>query len=96
MWQQPELKAVVCASADKFVDEPDKKRFLNRTFGAHICDMETAGIVITAARAGVPCLVIKTVSDGVEGGAAEFEKELGRASAICIDIADKIVNETLK
>ena len=77
-------------------DEPDKKRFLNRTFGAHICDMETAGIVITAARAGVPCLVIKTVSDGVEGGAAEFEKELGRASAICIDIADKIVNETLK
>ena len=23
---QPELKAVVCASADKFVDEPDKKR----------------------------------------------------------------------
>lgn len=26
---QPELKAVVCASADKFVDEPDKKRFLN-------------------------------------------------------------------
>ena len=93
---QPELKAVVCASADKFVDEPDKKRFLNRSFGAHICDMETAGIVITAARAGVPCLVIKTVSDGVEGGAAEFEKELGRASAICIDIADKIVNETLK
>lgn len=29
-------------------------------------------------------------------GAAEFEKELGRASAICIDIADKIVRETLK
>ena len=24
---QPELKAVVCASADKFVDEPDKKHF---------------------------------------------------------------------
>lgn len=93
---QPELKAVVCASADKFVDEPDKKRFLNLSFCAHICDMETAGIVITAARAGVPCLIIKTVSDGVEGGAAEFEKELGRASAICIDIADKIVRETLK
>lgn len=90
------LKAVVCASADKFVDEPDKKRFLNRSFGAHICDMETAGVVITAARAGVPCLIIKTVSDGVESGAAEFEKELGRASAICIDIADKIVRETLK
>lgn len=93
---RPELKAVVCASADKFVGSGEAKRELNRSFGAQICDMETAGLVITAVRAKVPCLVIKTVSDSVDGGAEEFERALSHASAACIDVADRILNEMLK
>lgn len=88
----PELRAVTCASADKFVGSPANKRELHRLYGAQICDMETAGIALTAMRAGVPCLVIKTVSDSVEGGAEEFGRELARSSAVCIDIADRIIN----
>ena len=89
----PELKRVICASADKFVDGAEKKRELHRLFGADICEMEAAGIALTCNRAKVPFLMIKTVSDGIHGGAEEFHRELQRTSALALDIADKIIRE---
>ena len=87
----PELVPVVCASADKFVAGAEKKIALHERFGADICEMEAAGIVLTAKRAGVPCLLIKAVSDGITGGAEEFEREVLRSSKICISAADRII-----
>ena len=89
----PELKPVVCASADKFVAEPERKRELHERFGAEICEMEAAGIVLTCNRCGVPCLLIKTVSDSITGGAEEFERELLRTSSLCLQIADRVMRE---
>ena len=89
----PELKKVTCASADKFVGSAEKKRALHARWGADICEMEAAGIVQTCHRAGVPCLLIKTVSDGIEGGAEEFNRELERAAGICLSVADRIIRE---
>ena len=45
----PELKTVTCASADKFVADPDEKRSIGAKFSADICEMESAGILITAS-----------------------------------------------
>ena len=90
---EPRLKKVVCASADKFVGSPDRKRELHALYGAEICEMEAAGIVLTCNRSGVPCLLIKTVSDGIEGGAEEFNAELQRSAALCLAVADKIIRE---
>ena len=90
---EPELKKVVCASGDKFVGDPDKKRALNRDFGADICEMEAAGIIITCDRNGIPCLMIKSVSDSIEGGAEEFAREILRASEVCLRVADRIIKE---
>ena len=87
----PELKKVVCASADKFVAGGEAKRTLHERFGADICEMEAAAVVLTCSRAGVPCLVIKTVSDGITGGAEEFSKELTRSAEICLSITDEII-----
>ncbi len=87
----PRLKKVTCASADKFVGDPEKKAELNRLYGADICEMEAAGIALTCRRAGTPFLIIKTVSDGMEGGAEEFAAELQRASALCLDITDRLI-----
>ena len=91
----PELRRVVCASADKFVGSAEKKRELHERFGADICEMEAAGVVLTCRRAGVPCLAIKTVSDGITGGAEEFSKELTRSAEICLAITDEIIRRTL-
>lgn len=87
----PELRRVICASADKFIDPPEQKAELHRLYGADICDMEAAGIVLTCRRSGVPCLLIKAVSDGLTGGGAEFLTELHRVSKISFDALEKII-----
>ena len=87
----PELRRVVCASADKFVAGAEAKKALHERFGAEICEMEAAGVVLSCNRAGVPCLVIKTVSDGITGGAEEFARELTRSSEICLAFTDEII-----
>lgn len=90
---EPRLKKVICASADKFVGKAERKRELHALYGAEICEMEAAGIVLTCNRSGVPCLLIKTVSDGIEGGAEEFNAELQRSAELCLEVADKIIRE---
>ena len=87
----PELRRVVCASADKFVAGAEAKKALHERFGAEICEMEAAGVVLSCNRAGVPCLVLKTVSDGITGGAEEFARELTRSAEICLAITDEII-----
>ena len=89
----PDLMPVICASGDKFIADPAKKAELNRQFGAKICEMEAAGIVLICNRNNVPCLLIKSVSDSIEGGAEEFRSTINEAAAICLDIADKVINE---
>ena len=86
-------EGVICASADKFVGTEAKKRALHERWQADICEMEAAGIVLTCARRGVPCLLIKTVSDAITGGAEDFNRELDRSAGICLEIADRIIRE---
>jgi adenosylhomocysteine nucleosidase len=90
---EPSLRRVICASADKFVGTEEKKRALHERWQADICEMEAAGIVLTCARRGVPCLLIKTVSDAITGGAEDFNRELDRSAGICLEIADRIIRE---
>ena len=89
----PDLMPVICASADKFIADPARKAELNRQFGAKICEMEAAGIVLICNRNKVPCLLIKSVSDSIEGGAEEFHNTVNEAAAMCLDIADAIIRE---
>ena len=89
----PELKRVICASADKFVDGQEAKSALHEKFGADICEMEAAAVVLTCNRSGVPCLLIKTVSDGLMGGAEDFGTALQHTSELCLEVADRIIRE---
>ena len=54
--------------------------------------MEAAGILLTCNRNRVPCLMIKAVSDGIEGGAEEFKSEILRSSKLCLEITDRIIH----
>ena len=87
----PELKPVVCASADKFVATKEAKEFLHSEYGADICEMESAAIALTCHRSNIPFLMIKTVSDSITGGAEEFHSELEKTSDLCLEIADRII-----
>ena len=85
----PGLKEVVCASADKFVADEGKKQHLNETYGAEICEMESAGVLLTCLHAGVPCLILKAVSDG-KGGAEEFTKMVNESARECAKIVTEV------
>lgn len=87
----PEARRVVCASGDKFVATEQAKRALHERFGADICEMEAAGVVRTCLRCGVPCLLVKAVSDGLAGGAEEFSRELDAAAALCLQMVDELL-----
>lgn len=88
----PPLRAVRCASADKFVNDPQQKIALNKKFKADICDMESAGIILTCRRNQIDSLLIKAVSDTVEGGAEEFNNMVERSAKVCMDVLLNILN----
>ena len=79
------LYPVSCASGDKFIDGAKEKRALYLTYGTEICDMEAAGILLTANRAKVPALLIKAVSDGSSGGANDYWNTVDMVAASCAE-----------
>lgn len=86
------LIKVICASGDKFIAKKEKKEELHNIFKADICEMEAAGIVLTCNKNKIPCLLIKTVSDGISGGVKEFKKAVNESARICLDITNKVLN----
>lgn len=90
---KPDLPLLTLASGDKFIGSPDKKRELGDRFGADICDMEGAGIALIANRANVPYLMIKTISDSLEGEATEYMNTFKESSSLCMKITKEIVKQ---
>lgn len=88
---EPTLKRVICASGDKFIGSKEKKQNLHNKFKADICEMEAAGVVLTCNRNKIPCLLIKTVSDSIEGGADEFRQAVNDSACICLNVVNKII-----
>ena len=82
---------VICASADKFVNTKEARIALNKEFGADICEMEAAGILITAKSNGIPSLHVKAVSDTIEGEGAEFLVLLEQASRAYCKFIEQII-----
>lgn len=89
----PELRKAICCSADKFVAEAERKAALHDMYQGDICDMESAGIALTAYRNEVPVLMIKTVADSITGGAEGFEQSCLSTARICMEIALKIIEQ---
>ncbi len=87
-----DVNEVICASADKFVADSSIKNHLKTTFNAEVCDMESAGVLLTAKGANVPCIIIKAVSDG-EGGATEFNALVHKASQKYVNAINEIIKE---
>ena len=66
------------ASGDIFVDDSTLKTVLRDDFGAAAAEMEGAAIAHTAADNGIPCVILRTVSDLAEGDASVSFDELER------------------
>ena len=80
------IPKVTCASGDRFIANQNLKKRLAEEYGAKICDMEAAGILLTANAAGVPALLVKVVSDSLTGGPEEYQQRVDKAASICMDV----------
>ncbi|MBO7363836.1 MAG: 5'-methylthioadenosine/S-adenosylhomocysteine nucleosidase [Lachnospiraceae bacterium] len=90
---EPGLMPVVCASGDKFVDTKEAKTALREQYGADICDMESAGIVLTCYRNRIPCILFKIVSDSITGGADEYRRMTVENGDVCLSVVTRIASE---
>ena len=61
------------ASGDKFVIDPTYKAWLREHFGAIACEMEGQPIAQVCYMNSLPCLILRSISDSVDGGAADYE-----------------------
>ena len=86
----PELTEVVCASGDKFVADTAFKERLNKTYGASVCEMESAGVLFTSINAGVPQVIIKVVSDSGDD-ATEFIDYVNGKNTEYIELVAKVL-----
>ena len=79
------------ASSEKFVADKISKEIL-REAGADVCEMESAGVLVTAKRLGLPCLLIKAVSDKADDEATmSFSKMLTISMQKCSDVIYKLL-----
>ena len=89
--EDPALPTVICASGNKFIADKKDKEHLKNTFNADVCEMESAGIALVCRANGIPCLMVKAVSDG-EGGADDFIATLHEAERVYISLVQKLIN----
>lgn len=65
------------ATGDQFVSDASAKAAIRQAHGALCCEMEGAAIAQTAALNGLPCLILRCISDMADGDAemtfAQFE-----------------------
>ena len=55
------------ASGDRFISDADTKARLVKLFGAEACEMEAGAIAHVCFSNGVPCAVIRAISDSTDG-----------------------------
>lgn len=82
------------ASGDKFVASEALKNQIKSAFSADVCDMEGAGIALTATRANTPFTMIKAVSDGAgEDAANSFAASKRRAFDLAVSVVLSAIEE---
>lgn len=59
------------ASGDQFVATSERKQFITEHFGAICCEMEGGAIAQACYLNGVPCAVIRAISDNADEGSHE-------------------------
>ena len=80
------------ASGDQFISRAEDKRRIVETFGAHVCEMEGAAIAQACFIAGVPCAILRAISDSTDGNhSMEFAEFMPRAVENSVKILLKLL-----
>lgn len=89
----------IVGSGDVFVADPDLKAHIHAEFDAICCEMEGAAIAQVCAVNGVPCVIVRAISDKADGSEfmdyPVFEKKAANVCAALIkDLAENVLPVT--
>ncbi|MEN8233603.1 MAG: 5'-methylthioadenosine/adenosylhomocysteine nucleosidase [Actinomycetota bacterium] len=80
--RQPEIVFGKVATGDQFINDERERRSLHDDLGAQAVEMEGVAVAQVADQFGVPCLVIRAVSDLAGSGAKmDFDRFVAEVSA---------------
>ena len=80
------------ASGDRFVRDASEKTRIREAFGAVCCEMEGAAVAQTCYLGGVPCAIIRAISDKADGSdALDYPAFEARAAADCAAIVQHLL-----
>ena len=85
----PSLPSLVCASGDKFISNPKIKKELVNSYNCDICDMESAGVVLTCLKNNVNVFSLKGVSDS--GNDEEYNSFAKRTCEVLLNVLKEIL-----
>ena len=81
------------ASGDQFITRGEDKARIVEQFAAQACEMEGAAIAQVCFLAGVPCAILRAISDSTDGNhSMEFTEFLDRA----VENSHRILMEVLR
>ena len=82
----------IVASSEKFVADSTTKDKLVTDYGADLCDMESAGVLLTANRNSIPVIIIKAVSDKADDSAVMDYNNMAKiASKAYVNLITKLL-----
>ena len=86
----------VIVTGDAFVASPGNRDDLRRQLNAAAVEMEGAAVAQVCARFGVPVIVIRSITDRADGGAAgSYRQWVNAASRNAADVALATIREML-
>lgn len=82
------------ASGDRFVRDADEKAHIASTFGAVCCEMEGAAIAQVCDGNGVPCAILRVISDNADGSNAEdYPTFEAKAAKKCAALVSRLLSK---
>jgi adenosylhomocysteine nucleosidase len=81
------------ASGDAFVSDKKKKKKISKTFGAGVCDMESASIAHVCYVNDTPFVISRVISDGADDDA---KYDFPAMCSMAADISSKAVLQFIK
>lgn len=88
------LQEGTIATGDQFVHDPERKAFIETTFGADALEMEGASVAVVCRSLGVPVLILRAISDTADTDASfNFDEFMESSAKISADFIMKMVEK---
>jgi len=86
------LKEGIIATGDQFIANEERKNWISKIFDAHALEMEGASVAVVCNALGVPCFILRAISDSADMDAGfDFDTFLASSAKVSADFILEMV-----